>query len=99
MSWRNRKILDVDSPWTNTVDLDTLAGPFVAHRFGHLKDPTFGSCVGTDIDVPNKRDDACYVDDFPRPTELQKASTNFLRSYKTGFEIDCEYLNAVNTQR
>ena len=66
-------------PWCNTVHLDTVAGPFIAHCLGHLKDATFGTCIRGDIDVCNKGNDRGDIDDLSRSAQLQKLFANLLR--------------------
>jgi hypothetical protein len=69
-------------PRTNAVHINPLAGPLVAHCFGHLQHSSLRASICRDIDVRNERNDRSNIDDLPRSLEIKQLLANFLRGYK-----------------
>lgn len=69
-------------PGANTIHVDALGCPFITHGFCHLQNTSLCACICSDVDVSDKRNDGCNVDDLAWPLQLEESLADLLRCYE-----------------
>lgn len=81
-----------NSPWADTIHIDTLARPFIAERLRNLQHSPFRCSIGRDVEICDVRDDRGNVDDLAGSIEFEQLPAEFLTSDICRFQIDVQDL-------